>query len=258
MKKTHTLILLFILFVIQIQAQSIYMTLSLQWKVGVKSESNKDRNNHDLTYREPFLVIRYKNISNQSIYFYKPTSKLIVDTCISSIYDSCKIQKYCGIACKNRYNVVLDNRGFLNQPWEIINYNDDYTKEHEIGIINDYFTEINKIIISDNCEIKYRFVKDEYETLNSNEILKDKNYFCFLIPGEECEDQFNIKGLMILKGSYRFIFTNSVFTNSILINPKWSATHKIWTYSHYNLPVKFGNYNLYSSTFHFDSITISF
>jgi hypothetical protein len=258
MKRKSILILLYVWFAINIQAQSVFITLSVKWKVSLKSLSAYDSNNSNRTLKEPFLVIKYKNLSNQSIYFYKPTSKFVVNTYISGVIDSFVIKKYSKIAYNKKYNVVLDNRAFFNQPWEIINYNDDYTKEHEIDIINDCFMEINKTIFVDNFKMRNGFRKEERKIINPREVLKNKNYFCFLMPNEEYEDEFDIQGLLILKGSYRFLFSKNILSNTILENPKWSTKQKRWIYSDYHLPKKNGNYNLYSGIFHSDSILVDF
>lgn len=240
--------------------QTLSIELSIEWK-NEKSDTCSMFNPISI----PFLEIRYRNLTGDSIYLPKiyenrNSVPLFPAGPLMGRYKPYKIEETM-LSYSNEKNSVLiggmpipNNKLWIVLPDSVISSEDE---EYEVGEINQVLSDVYETIlhIKENNATRYNQISDIDESKIGG-VLKDE--FVFLLPYSEYVEYYNLSGFMIIGGTYSYsVFDNEIcdflFTSSI-----WNNEEEKWEFKKVRLPEIVGGYHLYSGGFYTNEIRIAF
>lgn len=277
MKKHFFLLSLVLISIANLFSQDISINLSIRWNKGPYILEI------DSIVKYPELVVSYTNHSEDNLYFRKFSHYRngFSDFQYYEIPDfnyynpkedeDHDYRMYCKKHTNYRETIrkIIDNEQYKDekyyvvirlpyvnyQNWEVINENVWNDDEIEIDFINKKLMIINDYLsdsIYRNTDDRNRH-KEYFSTsdITENAIMdKTHDQFMFLKAGETKEDVFNIACFDIVKGTYTFVLEGKRFKDSIFTG--WCNDE------HISLPIKVGEYKLYSGEFTANSVTVTF
>ena len=250
-------------------SQSISVELSVTWEKGY------DIFKKDSMVSVPKLQITYRNISNTNYYFSKISDSrdgLPMMPWGGSIHPG-DLQEYL-LWRDDYYRRAKTHLNYVNEHfhvriggwpsfspgWEAIPDSLKYVNEREIAIINDNLADIYEYMFHSNS-IEYEEKKIYFSPSDiapENILCVVKNQFVFLKPDEIYVDTYNLIGFKIVEGCFSFAINQSAFRDYVLVQPTWKNDKSYWLEQTAKLPVKVGEYHLYSGSFFTNTVTVNF
>ncbi len=268
----HLLILLFLLGSVSLHSQDISINLSIRWSEGPYIL------NTDSIVKHPELVVSYTNTSKENLYFrkfmyYRNGLPDFLFVCLTNwVSDDPEMYSDPDWLKKNTNYRKVINRAInkykndkfyveikLVEPyycadWEVVK-EEEYDKarvtdwiNEKLYILNDYLSDSVYHNVDERKEHDFYFSLSD---ITESSIMNDTiNHFMFLKASETKEDVFNIACFDIVKGTYTFVLEGKRFKDSIFTG--WCNDE------HISLPIKVGEYKLYSGKFTSNSVTVKF
>ena len=252
-------------------AQNVSIELSIHWQV------EKDIFNEDTTVNTPFLSVTYRNNSDENLYFKKIPSpdevgvpetgyRMLLNRSADEILNwrrRAEISlELSPMFIGNKYVVDIGNFRFCLETWNIVNEMDTCRNESDIGLINDDISEIHQYIYHKKYTERLRIASKlqfKKEDLSEDSIMNvNRNYFVFLKPKEIYTDTFNLIAFQLIKGHYTFGIGENSIPDFVEIEYIWDNEKSYWLEQTAKLPVKVGEYHLYSGSFFTNTLTVDF
>lgn len=242
-------------------AQCISIELAIEWRKPTKEFYTIDN-----MKCIPYLLVTYRNNTNNPVYFVKKSKSnenppLIYGGTTKYVKAISDLVKFENLQ-KSKYKVYIGlTSNFLNysDSWEILKYPDDINIEHESLIINDVLSDFYNIINKSNKNNEpLPMIFYTNEITKKDIVTKLREKFVFLKAGEKYIDSFNLIGFQLLGGDYTFVLKNDSLANFIYTNSTWDTINEKWVFKKLNLPYKVGKYKLYSGTYCSNEVNIIF
>ncbi|MDR1114930.1 MAG: hypothetical protein LBL33_02040 [Tannerella sp.] len=250
-------------------AQCISVELSVTWETGYNIFKK------DTAIYIPKLRITYRNLSSNSYYFLKVSGgkgELPEMPYAGSVHPSNfdeylrwrddyfgKAKSHNNYANQN-FHVRIGGTPLYNDSWYVHSDTLDYHKEYEIDFINSELADIYEYIFR-NSNIKY-VEKDLYfsplDITPKNILGAVKSQFVFLKPNEVHIDTYNLIGFKLVEGCFTFMLNQNGFKSYVLVQPIWDNKQSLWVEQKMELPIKVGEYHLYSGSFFTNSVKVDF
>ena len=270
MKSKVLVIIALLYFQVQLVfTQCISVELSVTWKI------EHDIFKKNLMVCVPLLNITYRNISNTNYYFLKVSDSkdgLPMMPYAGSLHpsnfdeylrwrdDYFERAKTHGNYASQNFHVRIGGMPLYSNGWYVHNDTLDHHEEHEIDFINSNLADIYEYIYrsskSDYVEKKLYFSPSDLTPENILGAVKDQ--FVFLKPNETYTDTYNLVGFQLVEGCFSFSINQKSFKNYVLIQPTWDNNLSYWTEQKMELPVKVGEYHLYSDLIFTNDVTVDF
>lgn len=253
--------ILVLIFSCDVYSQKVSVTLSLEWNAETKIFPGYN------AHCCPFLLIKYSNMSSDSIYFPKIASNINGSPLLFSdepfyhkitSYNEVK-NKYNGT--KEMYKVIIDMTQTYLRTWEIIEDTLDINQERTLHPLNNILSRMYAIYWEEDSQFVERNTwYFQMQEITENAILNtlSRKQFVFLEPGGEYIDSFNILPFKMVGGIFEFTFRCKKIHDYVEIEPLFIEHEKNLFHPKVKLPDKVGEYKLYSEEFNANSLTIQF
>ena len=252
-------------------SQPISVELSVTWEAG-----------YDLFIKDsmvyiPKLYITYRNMSDTNYYFLKISESKNESPqigCFSMVQPS--VDNYLrwrrdyraramthGYYTNQNFHVRIGVYGHcFDNGWDIIDEGIVNEKDRAENAISCNLRDIyNYVYHGDNSgDAEYVIESPEFYSLDiSPEYVLDsvKNQFVFLKPNEVYIDTYNLIGFKMVEGCFTFLIDQESFTNYVSISG-WDKNQSCFFKQEVELPVKVGEYTLYTGNFHSNKVVICF
>ncbi len=263
----NTLFLIAILFNgLQLYSQCVSVELSVHWN-REKNLLSVDKNHSCV----PYLNITYRNNSNDTLYFLRVTQS---ETGLPSFPISSTVawgwpnrpNSY-GSYKNSNYSILFISSTHYLASW-LARPDSMVGKESEVDIINNDLSGIYDYLCSKYDEeydstyndspkkVKFGFYKSDITP--SNILTKTRDRFVFLKPGEINTDTFNLIGLKLLGGNFTFSVEQDSFKSYVNLESVWDEAQSRFVQRTADLPVKVGEYMLYSGSFNTNKVVVTF
>lgn len=286
MKKTiYTL--LFLLMTSFSFSQNLICEISICWE---KNSEFLFTNSNNVT---PFLHIKFKNLTEENIYFKDPFSSIEngipkFPSSIHKYYSNRTIDED-SINFESKYVVEI---GAVDEYSNLITVLplDIVEEEFEMPFINDYlgyiyesiriqrqlnlqkektqlvifnypgkdyikYKDAEKKVQLEKENLNYKIEFSNTDFVDKKEFAKIKDKFCFLKKGESFEKKINLIGFKLIGGEYNFGISFDNFTNFVRSS---SSLEKNANYNKIPLPKKVNEYQLYSNKIISNRIIVNF
>lgn len=260
MMKKGLLLIIVLFSSLQICAQCISVNLSIHWKKG----ENLFSVNEDSIYI-PYLDVTYQNLSDKEFYFLRVAQNRngflpipLTPSTSKRVIPPDKLIEYDDYS-QGQYAIKLICSPFFASALEIALDTIDINEEHEMDVINDVIFHIHDYL---SKQKKGQIIDKKWIYLSSDitpeKILNEFNdKFVFLKPGETYVDTFNLIAFKLVKGTFTF-YVDSYLKSYVYVSAARNKGQSIFTYDEIPLPLKVGDYKLYSDSIATNTLTIRF
>lgn len=233
-------------------AQSVVVEMSIEYNCDHSYQI-------DSMVKVPYLVVRYKNMSDSCFYLPKITftdetlpcmGAVLLSSCNTNM-DAPKTQLYQQIDFSDSVFIVS-----VNQLWNLYSNNTLINDEDEANVsllANTVIEDYRQVLT--NTYTKLRFVESE---INSNTILSDNsNYFVHLEPNQIHTDRYCLGLFEALGGQYEFRLSPQYSSERVQRETDFSCMVES-KLSYIELPKKVNEYYLFQDDLLCNSVRVTF
>ncbi|HEY4787668.1 MAG TPA: hypothetical protein VIH57_16540 [Bacteroidales bacterium] len=245
--------------------QKLSIELSIEWKqeVGLLKDIYQNGCNNSCI---PYLSITYRNNSDDSVYFLKPSASergfppiMSVIFNLSENKNDTTAESFPNYSGKEYY-VYIYNSPDCGKIWEVTSDTNILSQGHTQEQINEELAEVHRLFdrqsdsdidtLYFNCPSKKEDMEEE--TL----LIKYKSNFIFLKKGEVFTEKYNLIGFYILGGNFEFGIHPDYLHDFIYGEESWDKKQEIWVFKKMPLPEHLNGYKLYSNSFLTNTVSL--
>ena len=258
-----TLIISFIFSFDKLTAQEMSIEFSIEWKENLDFQFEEVKD-HDI--HPAFLYIKYRNISEKSLYSLKVIEGIFNLPIIAPMFKWPDFNKGKETFDRHNFSCFEYAVGFESDPfyysantWIIHDFN-------IYAILYGYYGYIFSFYYApDDWENKVPQLEHNPANITQDTIMNESlEKFVFLKPGEKHEDRFNLIGFQLIGGTITFQLNDTKSKDYVKVNCDNMANEVATAKDSFDLctnkplPLKVGEYELFTGNFLTNQVRVHF